>query len=363
MRESLSDKVKKAARGNWPLVLLTLGVPAAALDGRNCPCPGCGGKDRFQFTVRGAGAEYGRFACRHMDSQGGDGFALVRHIFDLNFPEAVRAVANVLGIDVRHDDVVVERVAKTVNGLVAKPEVADNTKKVQRVFDLCATLRPNNITGLYLQKRGIAASYWPEPHTSPLRHCEALDYWHTVDNKPVKLGAFPALVARIDKPDGAALAGIHRIYLSDKAEKRVIRVATGSPDRPHIKILDNKKLQAAHEGAIKGAACRLYPVGNDGRLALTEGIETALAVRCLTGLAVWACISAGGLKSVVLPDEVREVLIYADNDPPDERGRNIGKEAAYLLAARMIEEGRKVKVLLAPQVGTDWLDYLNDEMN
>jgi putative DNA primase/helicase len=294
-----------------------------------------------------------------MDKQGGDGLALIQHVFGLSFPEAVRAVARVLGIDNT------DQGAALVLPKLGKPDalpMVDNTEKVQAVFDACEIATLQNQAGRYLLQRGISGAYWPEPHISPLRHCAALDYWHVVDNKPQRLGAFPALVARIDKPDGG-LAGIHRIYLSDKAEKRVIRVATGSPERPHIKELDNKKLKAAHDGAIKGAACRLYPIGADGRLALTEGIETALAVHCLTGLAVWACISAGGLKSVVLPDEVRDVLIYADNDTPDERGRNAGKEAAYLLAARMIEEGRKVKVLLAPQAGTDWLDYLNDEMN
>ncbi|WP_348944013.1 toprim domain-containing protein [Chitinibacter sp. FCG-7] len=365
MRESLSERVKQAARGNWPYILQNMGIPAKLLDGRNHACPACGGTDRFQYTVRGAGAEWGRFACRGLDAQGGDGFKLVMHVFDLSFADAVRVVARVLGIDYTHQgtSIAIALPEKPKqNPAETQTQIAANAAKLQSLFDVCEVMTPQVIAGRYLINRGIAARSWPEPHSSPLRHCAALDYWHVTDNQPHKLGAFPALLARVDKPNGA-LAGLHRIYLSDDGAKRVIRMATGSPERPHFKALDSKKLKAVHDGALRGAACRLYPVGTDGRLALTEGIETALAVHSMTGLAAWSCISAGCLKSVVLPADVREVLIYADNDSPDSQGRNAGKEAAYLLAARLIEEGRKVKVLLPPQAGTDWLDVLNDELN
>lgn len=57
---------------------------------------------------------------------------------------------------------------------------------------------------------------------------------------------------------------------------------------------------------------RLYPIGEDSKLALTEGIETGLAVNLMTALPVWACVSAFGLEHVVLPEEAREFWIFAD---------------------------------------------------
>ncbi|MBM5571535.1 MULTISPECIES: toprim domain-containing protein [Deefgea] len=356
MRESFSDTVKQAAHGNWPFTLQALGINAKYLDGKNHPCPACGGKDRFQFTLRGNGADYGRFACRGMDEQGGDGFALVRHVFGLSFPDAVKAVANVLGISA--DSIFNNNYMAIPYAVPATSQVVqmvDRTDKVQAVFDSCVAIRPDNQAGKYLLNRGLNWVCLPTGENSPLRNCTALDYWHVADNKPVMLGTFPALVAQITKADGS-LAGMHRIYLSQDANKLVLHGRDGV-------LLPNKKLQAAHDGALAGAACRLYSIWADGRLALTEGIETALAVHRMTGLAVWACISTSGLKSFLVPDGVREIIIYADNDRPDHKGRNAGKEAAYILAARLVAEGYKVSVLLPPVAGTDWMDVMNDEIN
>ncbi|WP_373974950.1 toprim domain-containing protein [Chitinibacter sp. SCUT-21] len=351
IRESLSDKVKQAAQGNWPAILQSFDVPAKTLDGRNHPCPACGGKDRFQFTVRGAGADYGRFACRGMDSQGGDGFALVMHLYNCGFNEAVKRVAAALGI---HQDShynagqFVPRIATAPEIDQAKIDRA--TAKLQAVFDAAEPVSKGNIAGQYLALRGLDISL--HLYTDVLHSTNALDYWHVTDNQPVKLGVFPALVARIDKPNGA-LAGLHRIYLNDNAHKlALLHTDNGEP-------LPSKKLQAAHDGALSGAACRLFSVAAEGRLALTEGIENALAVHRMTGLAVWSCISAGGLRSVVLPDTVREVLIYGDNDLPDNQGRNTGKLAALAAGERFIKEGRKCRIYLPPVAGADWLDVLN----
>jgi putative DNA primase/helicase len=348
MRPTFSEQVKQAARGYWPLILTRLGVHPKLLDERNHPCPACGGVDRFQFTLRGNGADYGRFACRGMDKQGGDGFTLVMHLYGLSFPDAVRAVAKALGMSADGPSLALPAVPVLPP---ASPTI-DHTAKVQKLLNACQRIRADNAAGKYLASRGLPADCWPNNDT--LLFSKGLDYWHSSDGaKPVKLGVWPALVARIQKPDGT-LAGIHRIYLSQAGNKTDIAPINGV-------IPPCKKLQAVHSGAISGAACRLFHIGADGRLAVTEGIETALAVHRMTGLATWACISAGGLKGVVLPDNVREVFIYADNDPPDPQGRNVGKLAALSLGERMIKEGRKVKVLLPPVAGVDWLDVLNEK--
>jgi putative DNA primase/helicase len=341
-----SDQVKQAARGYWPLILTRLGVHPKLLDGRNHPCPACGGQDRFQFTLRGNGADYGRFACRGMDKQGGDGFTLVMHLYDLSFPDAVMAVAKVLGMSVDGPRLLIPALPV----LPPASPTFDSTAKVQKVLDTCLRIKANNAAGKYLISRGLLVDCWPDNGT--LLFAKGLDYWYSCDGaKPVKLGVWPALVAHIQKPNGT-LAGIHRIYLSQAGHKAEISAIDGTTP-------PCKKLQAVYSGAISGAACRLFPMGDDGRLAVTEGIETALAVHRMTGLPVWACISAGGLKSVVLPDNVREVFIYADNDPPDDKGRNVGKLAALSLGERLIKEGRRVKVMLPPVAGVDWLDVLN----
>lgn len=52
-----AEKIKTAARGRWLEILTAAGMDAADLDGRNRPCPKCGGNDRFatfsDFTETG----------------------------------------------------------------------------------------------------------------------------------------------------------------------------------------------------------------------------------------------------------------------------------------------------------------------
>ncbi|MGL5094020.1 MAG: toprim domain-containing protein, partial [Planctomycetia bacterium] len=73
------------------------------------------------------------------------------------------------------------------------------------------------------------------------------------------------------------------------------------------------------------------------------------------GLATWAAISAGGLKKVDLPSQVRTVHLWADND-----ANNVGQDAAEAAANRFHREGLTVYVLSPPVVDADWLDVLID---
>ena len=86
------------------------------------------------------------------------------------------------------------------------------------------------------------------------------------------------------------------------------------------------------------------------KITIAEGIETALSVMQPTGLPTWAALSTSGMKALKLPRKVREVVIAADGDEP-------GRKAARALAARFVREGRRVRIMQAPD-GKDWNDIL-----
>jgi len=68
-----------------------------------------------------------------------------------------------------------------------------------------------------------------------------------------------------------------------------------------------------------------------------EGIETAASAGLLLGLPAWAAMSAGNLaKGLLLPPEVRAVVVAADPDRP-------GRAAADAAAIRWQAEGRRVR--------------------
>ena len=89
--------VKQAAAGRWLEILPAAGIPAELLDGKGHPCPRCGGDDRFAAFKDVA--ERGAVHCRTcFDKGGGDGLATVAWIRAIDFPAAVRFVAEFLGL-------------------------------------------------------------------------------------------------------------------------------------------------------------------------------------------------------------------------------------------------------------------------
>ncbi len=89
--------VKQAAYGRWPEILAALGVDSNSLANRHGPCPGCGGKDRFRFDNK---TDNGDWICGGGGNpRAGDGFGLLQHVFGWTPSEALRAVADYLGID------------------------------------------------------------------------------------------------------------------------------------------------------------------------------------------------------------------------------------------------------------------------
>src|ERR1700674_5626756 len=77
------EEAKRRASGNWMSILERLGVEHKVLGKRNQPCPGCGGKDRFQFTDKYGD---GNYICRGCGS--GDGFALLELCLGWKFTAA-----------------------------------------------------------------------------------------------------------------------------------------------------------------------------------------------------------------------------------------------------------------------------------
>ena len=148
---------------------------------------------------------------------------------------------------------------------------------------------------------------------------------------------YPALVAIVRDQAGEPV-GVHRIWLD--------------PAAPAKAALDNPKKSV---GSIRGGAIRLFPATTF--VVLTEGIETALAIRTARpDLPVWAAIAAGHLAECQLPADLREILIAADHD-----ANGAGLKAAERLAERLVAEGRRVWIALPPNVDTDFADLLATE--
>ena len=101
-------------------------------------------------------------------------------------------------------------------------------------------------------------------------------------------------------------------------------------------------------GPCRGGAVRLAEPGDV--LMVGEGIETCLAAMQATGHPAWAALSTSGLRTLDLPDDVRDVIVLADGD-------DAGEAAARDCAWRWKREGRRVRIARPPQ-GMDFNDML-----
>jgi putative DNA primase/helicase len=145
------------------------------------------------------------------------------------------------------------------------------------------------------------------------------------------------MLAAVSNPR-SHFVSIHRTYLTCDGYKAGV---------PIVK----KLMPPATPGATRGGAIRLYEATET--LAVTEGIETALAVHLATGLPVWAAMSTTGMKTLIVPDVARTVIICADHDQ-----NGAGLDAARTLARRMLAAQRRVKILVPDNPGTDWADIV-----
>jgi hypothetical protein len=104
-------------------------------------------------------------------------------------------------------------------------------------------------------------------------------------------------------------------------------------------------------GPTTGGAVRLAEAADT--VAIVEGVESGLALMQLTGWPTWAALSTSGMRGIVLPERIRDVLIGADHD-----ANGAGLAAANALRARLLADGRTVRVSMPNISGWDFNDVL-----
>jgi phage/plasmid primase-like uncharacterized protein len=199
----------------------------------------------------------------------------------------------------------------------------DGTQRVALARQIYSSGIQDERIAVYLRSRGIRL-------ISPvLRFAE---------QAPHRLGArLPAMLAPVVSVTGEQ-TGTHLTYLRGDG--------SGKADLP-------KEYQRESRGLIHGGAIRLIPFEPDVELVLAEGLETSLAASELFGLPCWSAVYAGGLCSLVLPPEVRRIVIAADND-----ASGVGQRNALAAYDRWAAEGRWVRIVAPPVIGADFNDLL-----
>ncbi|MFT8243958.1 toprim domain-containing protein [Roseomonas sp. BN140053] len=183
-----------------------------------------------------------------------------------------------------------------------------------------SALASGTLADRYLTGRGL-----PDLAASPRLRFHA-------DTPHPEAGRLPAMVACVTDAVGETVA-VHRTFLDSSTGTK----ASVEPAKASL-------------GPVWGGAIRLQPVAAE--LVIGEGIETAASAGRLMQLPAWAAISAGNLaRGLVLPPEVRSVVVAADPDPA-------GQDAARAAWNRWTAEGRKVRIATPQRAGADFNDIL-----
>jgi putative DNA primase/helicase len=325
-----TNQVKEDARGRWERVLLALAPPlknALERQGKHVPCPVHGGRDGFRL-FRDV-AETGGGICNSCGSFA-NGFALLMWINGWDFGQALRKVAEQVGSRPRSDQA---------------PDDEKCREQLNRTWRASVPLTHPSAEAarLYLARRGLSVKA-PEA----LRFHPALGYFE--DNH--RLADYPTLLAQISGQGGDAVT-IHRTYLTHDGHK--------APVNSPKKLMRHPRARQMTGGAIRLTAAA-------PRLAITEGIETALAVTEATGMPAWATGNAHLLSTFMPPKGVGQILVFADKDRPSrQHPSGHGQEAARELVKRLWSMGIRAGAI-APAMeipegkkGVDWLDVFVNE--
>lgn len=306
-------EIRDQTKGRWRAILPRLGVPATFLDGKQRPCPVCGGKDRARFDdLEG----HGTWFCNICGA--GNGMTLAMKMTGLAFADAAAKVREIL------PDAPIQR------GKAPR----DDERCTEAMREVWASALPiaGTVAESYLRYRGC----WSDA----VAKMPALRFAPKLRAKDHEAGYLPALIAKVTGADGAAV-NIHRTFLVD----------------------GRKAYRAMMPGPVPaGAAIRLG--ASTDRLGIAEGIETALHASSRFGVPVWSAINAGGLDRWEPPAGVDHVDICGDAD-----ASFTGQAAAYALAKKL--SARRVPIRCdvripghsADMIGLDWADDLNESNN
>lgn len=193
------------------------------------------------------------------------------------------------------------------------------TEAAAKIWNGADPVTPDDPAGRYLASRHLGAAIGNDR----LRYRR--DTAH-----PTAGARWPAMICRIDNAAGALVA-VHRIYLTTEGHKAPLNPAK------------------AAKGPLWGGAIR-FATGPE--IVVAEGPETTLAAGLILGLPAWSAISAGNMAhGLILPAQVRRVVVAADHDKP-------GIDAAQDAMRRWRREGRECRLIVPDREGEDFADIL-----
>lgn len=342
-----AQAVKTAAQGNWLNILVDIApVLKDAVEKKpgHVPCPVNGGKDGFRLFED---APYTGAGYSNKEGAFGDGFAVLQFVTGLPFKEVLELVANKLGMSdtapLYIKPKAIKRPPKTYE--ISEQEALTRKGKLNRFWGQTSVLREDDRVIRYLRSRGIKGDW---VYKIPTIHLHPNAWYRDASGNQASA---PAMALKFQSKDGTP-CNIHKTFLSSKTDGKL--------------EIDDPKLLMKPSCKMSGGAVRLggieHIVKHNGMLHIAEGFENAATMADIFRQPSWATLNWALLQGFMPPQEVKTLVIWADNDPLDEKGNNPGVKAAEKLRGKLANLRPDIKVILKipPKKKEDWNDLYQD---
>ena len=228
------------------------------------------------------------FAGLHEDGRDTFGFDIISLCMRINslsnYNSAATFLANQLN-NIQSDPDFIKVSMQEVE-LKKKCNEVDRAKKLQiatRTWDRAQDLQ-ETLGDIYLRTRAIELS----------TNHKSIKFHPAMINKELN-DTLPVLLFKVSEQPGSELKAIHRIYLSKDGKSKA--------------NVENPKMAL---GDIVGSA--IWFGRRDSTLCIAEGPENALSILCLGFAFVCSTVSANNFSNVRIPEYVRKLILFPDND-------------------------------------------------
>ena len=321
---------------DWMSFYSDIGVHSDILTGNHVDCPLCNEPKGFRTNIK---TKPGAYVCKHCtESRYRTALDFVMRFLGL---DTYLAASDFIRKQCGNRVVLPKRtsVVATTSQSITEAEFENEVRKRQWIWDKFAqAVTEGDPVWKYLTRRIPGLTKIP----SNIRYQPNAQYWEKIDGKMQMTGEHPAMLVRGMDAQGRCVQ-LHTTYLT----------------------FDGQKANVEHPKKTKTSigSCsfclRLTPMGEDGVLGLTEGIENGVKAEMIFGHPVWPCHSNTVLANFEIPEiylaTITKLIIYADNDGWRQRPGggvwNPGITKARELADRMrkvrLPSGRYLKVLIS----------------
>lgn len=170
---------------------------------------------------------------------------------------------------------------------------------------------------------------------------------------------YPAMLGAVYNSSGQFIA-VHRTYLQERKDGRVTKAAALKDDAKMVLGSYAGGFIPLQRGA-SGKSLKDAPAGD--KVILCEGIEDGLSLgMAMPDYRVLAAVSVNNFAAIILPKQIKDVVIAADNDPLEIDVGGVMKPHPARVAVQraidaFIDQGRSVRVTYSPE-GKDFNDML-----